>query len=144
MVSCDKDENVKLSDAGYLVFGHFYGECVGERCVEIFRLEKDKLFEDTEDQYPYGAGFYAGNFVQLSAQKFDGAKDLVNYFPAELLNEPDNIIGLPDAGDWGGLYIEYNYNGIRKRWLLDQMKSNVPEKYHSFIDKVNEKIAQLQ
>ena len=143
LTSCKKD-NVELSDSDYIVFGHFFGMCMGEQCVEIFRLEKDKLFEDTKDQYPNGNNFYVGNYVQLSQQKFNETKDLTNNFPTDLLNEPDTVIGQPDAGDWGGLYVEYNFNGVRKFWLLDQMKSNVPTKYHDFIDKINEKIAQLQ
>jgi hypothetical protein len=117
---------------------------MGEQCVEIFRLEKEKLCEDTKDQYPNSNDFYSGNYVQLSQQKFDATKDLTNCFPTDLLNETDIVIGQPDAGDWGGLYIEYNFNGVRKFWLLDQNKSNVPTKYHDFIDKVNEKIELLQ
>ena len=143
LTSCKKDE-VELSDSDYIVFGHFYGECLGEQCVKIFRLEKDKLFEDTKKQYPNRFNFYEGDYVQLSQQKFNDTKDLINYFPTDLLNESDTVIGQPDAGDWGGLYVEYNVDGVRKFWLLDQMKSNVPSKYHNFIDKVNEKIAQLQ
>jgi hypothetical protein len=143
LTSCDKDD-IELSNSDYIVFGHFYGECMGEQCVEIFRLEKEKLCEDTKDQYPNSNDFYSGNYVQLSQQKFDAIKDLTNSFPTDLLNETDIVIGQPDAGDWGGLYIEYNFNGVRKFWLLDQNKSNVPTKYHDFIDKVNEKIELLQ
>ena len=143
LTSCKKS-SVELSGSDYIVFGHFYGECVGKECIEIFRLEKDKLFEDTKDRYPNSKDFYVGNYVQLSQQKFIDTKDLTNTFPTDLLNETNNVIGQPDAGDWGGLYVEYNFNGVRKFWLLDQMKSNVPKKYHNFIDKINEKIKQLQ
>ena len=143
LTSCEK-EDVELSKSDYIIFGHFYGECIGEQCVEIFRLEQEKLFEDTKDKYPNGNTFYEGNYVQLSLQKFNSTKDLTNSFPTDLLNETNTVIGQPDAGDWGGLYIEYNFNGVRKFWLLDQMKSNVPTKYHDFIDKVNEKITQLK
>lgn len=80
----------------------------------------------------------------MSQKKFIDANDLLNFFPSDLLLEPKTVIGQPDAGDWGGLYIEYNYNGTRKFWLLDQMKSNVPSKYHNFLDKVNEKIKLIQ
>ena len=139
-----KKEGVVLSKSDYIIFGHFYGECSGEECIEIFRLEKEKLFEDNKDKYPNGKDFYDGNYVQLSQQKFNEVKDLINYFPADLLNEPNTVIGQPDGGDWGGLYIEYNFNGVRKFWLLDTMKSNVPTKYHNFIDKVNEKIGKLE
>jgi hypothetical protein len=143
LTSCKKG-SIELSSSDYIIFGHFYGECIGEACVEIFRLEKDKLFEDTKDQYLNSKNFYLGNYVQLSQQKFIDTKDLTSSFPIDLLSETNNVIGQPDAGDWGGLYVEYNFDGVRKFWLLDQMKSNVPTRYHNFIDKINEKIKQLQ
>ncbi len=142
-ISCKKN-TIVLSDADYLIFGHFHGFCTGEKCIEIFRLEKDKLFEDTKDLYPSSTEFYNGNYIELSHQKYANTKDLVNYFPNDLLNEAKTIIGMPDGGDWGGFYIEYNYNGVRKFWLLDKMKFNVPTKYHGFIDSLNSKISQLQ
>jgi hypothetical protein len=141
--SCKKSSE-ELPMPEYIIFGHFYGLCRGEKCIEIFRLEKDRLFEDTNDKYPNSINFYAGNYVQLTQQKFIDTKDLFNSFPKDLLSEKNNVIGQPDAGDWGGLYVECNFNGIRKFWLIDQMKSNVPSKYHNFIDKMNEKIKQLQ
>ena len=144
LTACNKDDNVELPKSDYIIFGHFYGECMGERCVEIFRLEQDKLFEDSKDKYPNSNEFYDGNYVQLSQQKFNDTKNLIDSFPTDLLSETNTVIGQPDAGDWGGLYIEYNFNGIRKFWLLDQMKSNVPTKYYNFIDKVNEKIILLK
>jgi len=111
--------------------------------VRFFKLDKDKLFEDSKHTYPTGNSFYEENFVQLPKEKFDITKDLTSYFPANLLKEKETVIGQPDAGDWGGLYVEYNAKGLRKFWFLDKKKSNVPTKYHNFIDKMNEKIAQL-
>ena len=144
--SCDNGSNngLSLSDSDYIIFGHFYGECGGETCIEIFRLEKDKLFEDINDNYPNSQNFYDGNYVQLSHQKFIETQDLMDNFPPGLLAETNHVIGQPDETDGGGIYLEYNVNGIRKFWLLDEMKSNVPAEYHDFIDKVNGKIEQLQ
>jgi len=42
---------------------------MGEQCVEIFRLEQDKLFEDTKDEYPKSNIFYSGNFVSIYRNK---------------------------------------------------------------------------
>ena len=47
---------------------------------------------------------------------------MTKYFPTDLLKETERVIGQPDAGDWGELYVEYNLNGVRKFWLLDQKK----------------------
>ena len=142
--SCKKDDNLKGTGSNYLMFGHFYGECLGEHCIEIFQLGDDQLLEDTADTYPSYNSFYNGHYKALSQQQFDSTKDLINYFPPDLLQETTTVIGKPDEADGGGLYIEYNFDGVREFWLLDQVQSNVPDKYHSFIDKVNEKIELLQ
>ncbi len=141
--SCKKGKNTTVQ-YDHFIFGRFYGMCGGEECIEIFKLEQNKLYEDTRDQYPSNLDFYNGTYLQLSGAKYDATKDIVNYFPTDILNEKDTVIGSPDAGDWGGLYIEYDYNGVHRFWLLDKMKSNVPGKYHLFIDKVNEKIDSLK
>lgn len=143
LTACKKN-SLQLSDSDYLVFGHFYGECNGDKCIQIYRLEKNQLLQDTKHSYPSSANFYAANYIPLSQQKWVIAEDLIDYFPTDLLTEPKNVIGQPDAGDWGGLYVEYNFNGTKKFWLIDKMKSNVPNKYWNFIDKINEKIMQLQ
>lgn len=139
-VSC-VDGEVHTSTLDYLIFGHFYGECMGDSCVEIFKLEDNRLSEDTKDQYPSSADFYRGTYVPLSDEQYELARDLNRYFPHQLLEEEGRVIGQPDAGDWGGLYIEYGYQGERQFWLIDQKKSNLPEYLHVFRDKVNEKIA---
>ena len=93
LTSCEKDDNLELSTSDYIIFGHFYGKCVGEQCIEIFRLENEKLFEDTKDQYPNSGEFYGGIWVQLSQQKFNDTKNLTKYFPTDLLKETETIIG---------------------------------------------------
>jgi hypothetical protein len=143
IASCKKEKKDKLA-YDHFIFGRFYGMCAGEECIEIFKLEDGKLFEDTKDEYPNYQTFYNGNFVQLSDVQYQQTKDIFNFFPSDLLNETEIIIGSPDAGDWGGHYIEYNHNGTKRFWLLDKMKMNVNPKYHLFIDKLNEKIDSLK
>ena len=142
IMSCEKDERCGFGDTEFLVFGHFYGECVGEGCVEIFKLDDSRLYEDTRDQYPGSNDFYQGLFdTQLPAEKYDLVKDLESYFPEALLNETEIIIGQPDAGDWGGIYFELKRGSTHRFWLLDQMESNMPAAYNDFVDRINEKIA---
>jgi hypothetical protein len=146
--SCDKKETEIIAptipDSNYIVFGHFYGECGGETCVENYKLLPNSILEDTLDNYPTGNGFITGNFTVLPNEKFLAAQDLITFFPSELLNESNEYIGMPDASDGGGLYIEYNFNGVHKRWFIDQFKQNVPAIYYPFMDKVNEKISLMQ
>ena len=63
--SCNKDDEIELNQTVFLVFGHFYGECIGEECVEIFKLTTNKLYEDTNDNYS-GTDF---SFFELGIDK---------------------------------------------------------------------------
>lgn len=142
LASCKKEKDgIQLAGSDYLVFGHYYGMCQGEECVEIFRLESNRLLEDHHDTYPPQAnGFYVGDYTALSQGMYNDIKDLANYFPNELLDITERSIGNPEIADGGGLYIEYNYNGTHQYWLIDQTQNGVPQSLHPFMDKVNEKI----
>jgi len=144
--SCQNDEdingrlaNIELSGGTFLVFGHFFGECQGERCVETFKLTGENLYEDTIDDYSAASL----NFVALDETLFNQVKDLSEFIPAELLETEGSTIGCPDCADGGGLHIEYTQNSKTTKWRIDQNKANVPSYLHDFIDKVNEKIGLL-
>jgi hypothetical protein len=137
IASCDKEEEgLTINEIDYLIFGHFYGECIGELCVETFKLTDEKLFEDTNDNYS-GTDF---NFIELGNDKFEQVNDLYDYFPNQLLNEEEEVIGCPDCADQGGLFIQYSANENVQSWRIDQSKNAVPTYLHEFMDKVNEKI----
>lgn len=141
-MGCQKEEiNPAAND--YIVFGHFYGECQGESCVETFKLNRSDLFEDTKDIYPNFKDFKESNFIKLSPAQFEKAKDLLNNFPRELWQEQNKVIGEPDAGDWGGLYIEFKHRNKTRVWFLDLKKDNVPTKYLGFVNQVEAIIKQL-
>ncbi|MEP6647135.1 MAG: hypothetical protein ABJC12_08590 [Saprospiraceae bacterium] len=141
--SCEKDKTCGFGDlSDYIVFGHFYGKCIGEGCIEIFKLDAEHLFEDTLDTYPLSEDFYPGHFVtQWSNEKFELVKDLEFFFPEALLNETEVIQGQPDAGDWGGIYFEIKRGDTHRFWLLDQMDDHMPAAYNAFVDRINEKIS---
>ena len=111
--------------------------CVGEECVETFKLTDDQLYEDKVDDYS-GQQLV---FIPLDQSKFNKVRDLPKYLPEELLNSNQSVFGCPDCADGGGLFIQYYQNGQLKSWRIDQVKSNVPAYLHDFMDKVNEKIA---
>lgn len=146
MVSCTKEKKpTSFEPNDYLIFGDFYGMCAGDRCVDIYKLGDAALYEDVNAHYPYSTELYDGEFThQLSTQQYNATKDIIDFFPDGLLNETDTVIGSPDAGDWGGYYVEYNFNGVRKFWLMDKMKANVSSDYHTFIDKMEEKLQLLE
>ncbi len=143
-LSCEKDQ-VGVCGFGtlpdYVVFGHFYGKCGGEGCIEIYKVDNSKLYEDTLDMYPGSDTFYPGHFAtEWSDEKFQLVRDLYSFFPEALLNEKAVVQGHPDAGDWGGIYFEIKRGSTHRFWLLDQMDDNMPAAYNEFVDKINDKI----
>ncbi len=145
VLSCQKEcECAGKGKFEYMVFGHFYGKCAGEGCVEIFKIDEESLYEDSTDVYPNGLAPYIGQYTLLPDAKFQLVKDLIQAFPEALYAEPNNVIGMPDAGDWGGVYVEIKYENeeaFSGFWLLDQHEGNMPQIYNDFVDKINEKIA---
>ncbi len=143
LTACKKDR-LKLSETNYLVFGEYYSFCQGE-CVVLYRIDSNRVLKAQKPPLPYAfKPFYAGTYTLLPQQKFAITQDLIKDFPMDLLTEPSRIIGEPDAGDWGGFYVEYNFNGVRKSWLIDKMRSNLPTKYLNFADKMDEKLKLLR
>ena len=108
---CDCDENQPVITGEYLIFGHFYGECFGEACRETYKLENGQLFEDELDHYPSGTAANEFSFIALPGSTYDEVADLPDFFPAELYDIPNGVIGMPDAGDWGGFYVQTTRNG---------------------------------
>ncbi len=138
-ISCGDNDDINIGENDFLIFGHFYGECFGsEECVETFKLTDEELFEDSNDNY---LGTEPFNFTVLENSKFEEVKNLIDFFPLELLDENETIIGCPDCADQGGILVQYSANGNVDSWRIDQYKEDIPNYLHTFIDKVNEKIA---
>lgn len=136
--NCNKDCGCQRQpDHEYLLFGKFAGMCWGETCVEIFKIENENLYEDTTDQYPFGSAPYNGVYILLSSTEYDLVKDLINYVPSELFSESDTIIGMPDAYDQGGYYLELRNSVETRFWLIDTDQDNIPSYLHAFTDTLN-------
>ena len=133
-LSCNKDNDENQFD--YLIFGRINGECIGEICIEIFKITETSLFEDTLDIPVQGF-----EFVALENAKFEQVKNLIDFFPRQLLNQNNTVFGCPNCSDQGELFIQISKNGIIKTWRIDQFKNEVPSYLHNFMDKANEKIA---
>ncbi|WP_422360258.1 hypothetical protein [Reichenbachiella sp.] len=127
------DESVSSSEwsgqieSDYIIFGHFYGFCGGENCIEIFKLTREDLFEDTNDFYPNSDQLYNGKFKKLDQAQFDKLNNLNFNVPTELLNQTQTIIGAPDAADGGGLYFQLSDGRF---WLIDMNEESLPEYLH--------------
>lgn len=143
--ACKKDCNHKpdnLAGDG-MIFGRYYGMCGGEGCIEIFKIEDGKVYEDTEDNYPAG-GIYSGTYVQLNADDYDKVAYMLNAVPPQLYNETDTTIGIPDGGDWGGIYLEVKSGNTHRYWFIDHMTTNLPPYLQPFVAQVDSAVNLLQ
>ncbi|TGE22150.1 hypothetical protein E5K00_18045 [Hymenobacter aquaticus] len=102
------------------------------------------LQEDTQDTYPSSSAPYSGTFVARSPADYTLVKDLIQQVPADLLREKSTVIGSPDAGDWGGYYVEVTQAGQRRFWLIDTQKRNLPAYLHAFVDTLEVRLDKLQ
>ncbi|GAA4000530.1 hypothetical protein GCM10022408_09530 [Hymenobacter fastidiosus] len=140
-------EQEKVSpDGGYLVVGRYYGECIGESCIDIFKIDTvaERLYEDTADTYPSSERPYEGRYQLKSQPLYEQVRVLPQHVPAQLLTQPTGIVGQPDFADGGGYYVEVSAAGQRKFWLIDTQKNNIPVYLHAFVDELDAKIRSLQ
>lgn len=136
--SCAKQSAPMAIESTYLIFGHAYGHCAGEACVETFLLRDGQLFEDTLDHYSKETP-YEGHWVELSNDLYRQAENLPDQLPDSLLQLPSQTFGTPDAYDQGGYYIELadGSGGIRA-WQLDTDLNNLPEYLHPLAGRLSE------
>ena len=141
LMACDKSDSARPNDLEYIGFGTFYGYCIGETCIELFRLEADKLWENISDPYPQSGQPVTGEYVELSAAQFERVKDLISPPSAALLAVSDSVIGMPDYTDGGGVYLEYKSGTTHRFWLIDNWLMNVPEAHHELVGRIHEAVA---
>ncbi|HUF09267.1 MAG TPA: hypothetical protein VMO47_08105 [Rhodothermales bacterium] len=139
--TCSHDAQRLSGPGDYIVFGDFYGECFGDGCVDIFRISDGRLYADTLDIYPVASKLpHTVEFVQLPGARYSDVASLIGDVPARLFDEAAVVIGQPDAGDWGGFYLETNVSGEIRYWLIDKMDDNLPGYLRDFTRKLDEAI----
>lgn len=144
LIACDKDEIEDLDKADYLLFGDYYGFCMGDGCVDIYKLSQDKLYEDSNDNYPSQNSNYDGNYTELTNAQYNEVSSLLNNFPSELWLSESQTFGSPDSYDQGGIYIELKNNGETKKWNIDTDVSEQPAYLTAFIEEIIAAITYLQ
>lgn len=144
LTGCEQEKVDPSAD--YLVFGRYHGQCRGESCIEIFKIDQSthRLYEDTKDGYPAADAPYDGQYALQSPPRYAQVQTLPQQIPAQLLTQPLGIIGQPDFADGGGYYVEVSDNGQRKFWLIDTQKDNIPTYLYPFVDELAAKIDSLQ
>lgn len=146
--SCSKDiqnEKLILNENDSLVFIRFNSE--GQYIYTFYKLTNSEVFRNDTyftyiNQFEYYYNEDPANLVNLGSDKFNLSKDLIHYFPNQLLST-ERKIGNPGALDGGVLYLKLTKNGVTKTWELDSDPNAVPEEFRVFVQKVNEKINQL-
>ena len=133
--SCKKKDLGNTDKDDYFIFGEFHGFCAGPDCVNIYKLQDGKLFEDTKDQYPE-LTTYNGDFIEQSSTEYNLAKDIPASVPEELLKSNNQIFGSPDSHDQGGFFIEIKTGKDVQYWLIDKDKSNIPDYLAGFVDEL--------
>lgn len=123
------------------MFGDYYGMCAG-RCVRMYLLSENSLFEDAGKRYPSTLNAYEGDFSIDRSSKLNDVKDILTQIPEALINSEDKVLGCPDCSDGGGIYIETKIDGQVRYWLID--KQRVPAGLEDFVTLVNEKILLLE
>ena len=136
--SCEK-MNDPLEDDDFLIFGTFYGECIGDQCVRTYKLTDTELYVDTKKQYA-GQDY---DFELMSDEDFQIAKELDSKFPSKLWDETEQTIGCPDCYDQGGVLIDIEDNDEKGYWLVDQTTDDIPNYLVPFIEEVNEVVQKL-
>lgn len=134
-MACKSDPPVDKGGES-LIFGHFYGECGGEHCIDMYRLQDGKLEEDSLDIYPIAAHPYEGAYGLRSDSAYAYAQVLLEEFPQALLAINDTIIGQPDYADGGGIYLEYKNPFQHRYWLIDMIQPNQPQAIQPYLDQV--------
>lgn len=135
--SCDSGDDLSPLSNREIIFGHFYGECQGEACIEIFKLNDFELLEDTSDHYLFEDVFQSGNYYKHEDRYFDIARPLLDIIPSELYTEKPGVYGCPDCGDWGGIHIQIEVDGRIKNFRFDQIIDQNPKYIRNFLQEIN-------
>lgn len=135
--SCNK--SIK---SDYLIFGEFYGFCVGDDCVKMYKVTSKNLYKATSPEYP-GNEKYNGKFNTKINDELSVAKPLLNMIPEDLKDE-EIFIGCPDCADQGGVFVEYSLDGEIYFFRIDNFRDNVPEYLHDFLDEIDSVVEDLE
>ncbi|HVX52717.1 MAG TPA: hypothetical protein VHB48_21325 [Chitinophagaceae bacterium] len=114
IAACKKNSSTtKIS--GDFSFGTAYNNCAGD-CAKFYTIANGQLYADNMQRFTNNLTF-AG--MPLPNNKYLLDEQLLDEFPAYLLNNPDTTFGCPDCTDGGLAYITLKQNGTAHTWLID-------------------------
>ncbi len=116
ILSCSSNDDPGITTS--LVFGQYYGFCVGN-CFLPYQLNNQTLKVDENETYISTAYIFEPT-TTLSEEDFVKARHLLNEIPSVLFEGPSVITyGCPDCADQGGLYLEITRSGKTTKIYLD-------------------------
>ncbi len=133
----------ETSEIDELIFGRFYGFCIGESCVEIYQVDEEKLLEDTTDNILFQGIFQTGQYIEMSEEEHQIALELLEEVPIQLTENNNQVFGCPDCADQGGLHLRIKDGGMDRNFRFDLRNSENPEYLRPYLRKVNEVVDQL-
>jgi len=131
-LSCKKSTE-KLEKGDFIVFGSFYGFCMGEECREMYMITDEKLYEDVDDSS-------TDEYVELPSDLFAAVADLESAIPSELIEQPDSTFGCPDCHDQGGVYLKIKKDGLAQSWTIDNDLEAIPAYLNGIVNLIHEKV----
>jgi hypothetical protein len=142
--ACDDDDK-KIDEPmpDRFVFGDYYGMCSGDNCIDLYRIEGERVWEDSKNEYPE-AKLYSGNYTPRTDINYNDVKSLLEKIPEELFDETETILGEPDAADGGGYYVEIARDNNVRVWLIDKNKIAGREYLDEFKEEMNTKLTLLE
>lgn len=146
-IGCTKT-NEEKDDKDYaeaIVFGRFIspGCFDSEFCVEIFKMDKNGLKEDTNDNFPDNSGYYNGNFaIALSQSDYSSIESLLrSNIPDELLQLNSGYVGSFPSWNTNNYYFEYKSSSIHKYWIIDgSFDGSLGSTLQNFIQQIQESV----
>lgn len=117
MISCGQD-HIPSDKEDYLVFGVAYGLC-SDDCVQMFKIDKNSLFEDTTTKYLQDYKTYQFNGNRLSNALHEQVVELMNVIPNEFFSLSTHEFGCPDCYDQGTIYVEIDADDTNRRFIID-------------------------
>ena len=148
LAHCEKSiptaETPAPGDLAFLIFGGFYGFCLGPTCVETYQLKAGKLYVDQADTYakPFP---YTGEWAERPAAEYALAAPLLTALPEEIWQADQETFGIPDAYDQGGYFIEARrVDGTHRAWRLDTNLEALPEAIRPFAAQVRAVLEELE
>ena len=127
-----------------LVFGTYYGFCLGD-CTHLYKLEDGQLFGDQgiDNLYLYADRELPFQSEARPGEDYDRARILLDEFPNDLLGEEEETLGIPDAYDQGGIYLELRRGEATNRWYLDTNVEALPDYVQDYATMVKAIVEQL-